>query len=153
MHMDPVIENVDNFLKYGPMGFSALIFIAVIIALLTQRDKNLDKPLRLITWISFFVFLVSAVLAFIPEYYRSFRPTLTDDQARQIGQAMSQLAIAIQTVQKIPSAVAGSCPGGSSGVSPGNYGHVVKIADDALKQLAGANQELSHLAATPRSSR
>ena len=140
--MNDFTGNADAFLKYGPLGFSAFVLLAAIFALMSGGTEKRDGTLRLIIWVAFFVFCISAVLAFIPQYFRRDVPAMTAAQAEEIRSAVQQTLQAIEQVKQIPTMVSGSCSGGPNGINPKNYESVAKIANEATARLATVTSAL-----------
>ncbi|KKZ89051.1 hypothetical protein [Rhizobium phaseoli] len=134
--MDKVVDGVDKFLNYGPLGFSALIFVIVVIALLAGRsNENRDRMLRLIIWAGLFVYCVAAALAFVSEYTDSRQKVISAALGTELNQAAQQAQAAIGRIKTIPGMVSGSCSGGESGVNPKNFNKVVATANDAAESM------------------
>ncbi|MDW9787719.1 hypothetical protein GOC19_06375 [Sinorhizobium meliloti] len=149
--MGGVVGNVGKFLNYGPLGFSALIFVIVVIALLAGRtNEGRNRMLRLIIWVGLFVYCIAAALAFVSEYANGSKKMMTTAQAAELFQAAQQTELAIGKVKGIPGMVSGSCSGGPAGINPDNYSKVVKIANEAATAMVSVYGTLrSSLALAP----
>ncbi|MCZ7480545.1 hypothetical protein [Rhizobium rhizogenes] len=148
--MDNIVDGADKFLKYGPLGFSALIFVVVVIALLTGRaNESRDKMLRLVVFSALFVYSLAAILAFASEQFARPTNNISVAHSLQLQKATEKTHLAISNMKTLPALVSGSCNGGPHGINPSNYGDVVNVASqsaDAMVSVYGTLQGLIALA-------
>ncbi|MBY5868852.1 hypothetical protein [Rhizobium leguminosarum] len=137
--MTDILNAAERFLKFGAIGFSALIFVLAIF--MASRDRT--GTTRLIVWLSFFIFVIASVLTFVPEYQRNSRPSISNEQAQGILSAIQSTDASISSVQTIPGFMSQTCSDGPHGTNPLHYDDLVKIANQTVTTLNSARNGLN----------